>query len=204
MLLFLKTAKQYIYPGDKQRLLLNVSLWWRHNIYLWRHNGVRRHARAKHYEYFIGKLHPNRSWTLIQETFCIAIPLYLVKQFRIESSDIYQILIYFHNFDIYFINRYLTVRGLPLCSHRSHCLKRCKIFHSFVDSCIGTICHHKYFTGRVLLSENFISPQNNLFHIQKCLFWRCSDPRMGPICSEWYSQSDRRKIPEPSWSVLAT
>ena len=32
---------------------LNVSLWWSHNIYLWRHNGARRHARAKHYEYFM-------------------------------------------------------------------------------------------------------------------------------------------------------
>ena len=32
---------------------LNVSLWWRHNIYLWRHNGARRHAPAKHYEYFL-------------------------------------------------------------------------------------------------------------------------------------------------------
>ena len=30
-----------------------MSLWWRHNIYLWRHNGARRHARAKHYEYFM-------------------------------------------------------------------------------------------------------------------------------------------------------
>ena len=26
---------------------------WRHNIYLWRHNGAQRHARAKHYEYFM-------------------------------------------------------------------------------------------------------------------------------------------------------
>ena len=30
-----------------------MSLWWRHNIYLWRHNGARRHARTKHYEYFM-------------------------------------------------------------------------------------------------------------------------------------------------------
>ena len=32
---------------------LNLSLWWRHNIYLWRHNGARRHARAKQHEYFM-------------------------------------------------------------------------------------------------------------------------------------------------------
>ena len=27
---------------------------------------------------------------------------------------------------------------------------------------------------------------------------------MGPICSEWFKQSDRRKILEPPWSVLDT
>ena len=35
--------------------------------------------------------------------------LYLVKQLKIESSDIFQMLEYFQNFDVYFINRYLTV-----------------------------------------------------------------------------------------------
>ena len=30
-----------------------------------------------------------------------------------------------------------------------------------------TICHHKGFTGRVLLWENFISPRDNLFHTQR-------------------------------------
>ena len=51
----MKTAKEYMNLGDRQRPLnyISVSLWWRHNIYLWRHNGARRHARAKHYEYFM-------------------------------------------------------------------------------------------------------------------------------------------------------
>ena len=35
--------------------------------------------------------------------------LYLVKKFKIESSDICQILEYFQNLDAYFINWYLTV-----------------------------------------------------------------------------------------------
>ena len=39
-----------------------------------------------------GKLHPNHSCILIQEYFWITIHLYLVKQFKIESSDIFQIL----------------------------------------------------------------------------------------------------------------
>ena len=45
-----------------------------------------------------------------------------------------------------------------------------RFFHPFVDSCIGTICHHNDFTGWVLLWENFISPRNNLFHTQKRFF----------------------------------
>ena len=39
-----------------------------------------------------GKLHPNHSCILIQESFWITIHLYLVKQSKIESSDIFQIL----------------------------------------------------------------------------------------------------------------
>ena len=93
---------------------------------------------------------------------------------------------------------------LPLCSRKSHYLKNVRFFHSFVDSCIWTICHHKDFTGRVFLWENFISDRNNLFHTQRRFFLRGTDPQMSPICSEWYSQSDRRKILEPPWSVLDT
>ena len=59
---------------------------------------------------------------------------------------------------------------LPLCFRKSHYLKNVRFFHSFVDSCIGTICHHKDFTGRVLLWENFISPRNNLFYTQRRFF----------------------------------
>ena len=39
-----------------------------------------------------GKLHPNHLCILIQESFWITIHLYLIKQFKIESSDIFQIL----------------------------------------------------------------------------------------------------------------
>ena len=37
--------------GTTALVQLNLSLWWRHNVYLWRHNGARRHARGKHYGY---------------------------------------------------------------------------------------------------------------------------------------------------------
>ena len=36
------------------------------------------------------------------------------KQLKIKSSDIFQILDYFQNFDIYFNNRYLTVWGFTI------------------------------------------------------------------------------------------
>ena len=86
---------------------------------------------------------------------------------------------------------------LPLWTASPIISKIVRFFHSFVDSCIGAICHHKNFTGRVLLWENIISPRKNLFHTQKrFFFWQGTDPQMGPICSEWYSQSDRRK----SWN----
>ena len=55
------------------------------------------------------KVAPNHSYILIQESFWIIIHVYLVKQFKIESSDIFQILEYLQNFDVYSINRYLTV-----------------------------------------------------------------------------------------------
>ena len=38
----------------------------------------------------------------------------MVKQFKIESSDIFHILEYFQNFDVYFIDRYLTVWGFTI------------------------------------------------------------------------------------------
>ena len=48
---FLKRAKDDIYwPRYSVSTKLILPLWWRHNIYLWRKNCARRHARAKHYE----------------------------------------------------------------------------------------------------------------------------------------------------------
>ena len=60
------------------------------------------------------KIAPKHSCILIQESFWIIIHLYLVKQFKFESSDIFQILEYFQNFDVCFINRYLTVWGFAI------------------------------------------------------------------------------------------
>ena len=70
----------------------------------------------------------------------------------------------FHQSVPHCLRFYLCVSASPITS------KIVRFFHSFVDSCIGTICHHKDFTGRVLLWENFISPRNNLFHTKKIFF----------------------------------
>ena len=70
----------------------------------------------------------------------------------------------FHQSVPHCLRFYLCVSASPITS------KIVRFFHSFVDSCIGTICHHKDFTGRVLPWENFISPRNNLFHTHKIFF----------------------------------
>ena len=47
-----------------------------------------------------------------------------VKQFKIESSDIFQILEYFQNFYIYLINRHLTVWGFTIVFPQVPLLKK--------------------------------------------------------------------------------
>ena len=139
-----------------------MSLWWHHNIYLWRHNGARRHARAKHYEYFMLENCTQTTPVYWSKNPIFIVHLYLVKQFKIESNDIFQILQYFQNVDVYYINRYLTVWGFTIVLPQVPLFEKIvRFFHSFVDSCIWTICHNKDFTGRVLLWENFISARNN-------------------------------------------
>ena len=116
------------------------------------------------------KLHPSHSCILIQESYWITIHIYLVKQFRIESSDM------FVNFRIFPKFRCLLYQSVPPRLKYYHCVSTSSIIskivrfsHSFVDSCIETICHHKGFTRPVLLWEIFISLQNNLFHTKMFL-----------------------------------
>ena len=61
---------------------------------------------------------------LIQESFWITVHWYLVKLFKIESSDIFQILEYFQNFEVYFMNRYLTVWGFTFVFPQVPLLKK--------------------------------------------------------------------------------
>ena len=79
-----------------------------------------------------------------------------------------------------------------------------RFFHSLVDSCIGTICHHNDFTGWVLLWENFISPRNNLFHTQKRFFLTRYRSPNGPHLLRMVQPIRSPEILEPPWSVLDT
>ena len=182
-----------------------MSLWWRHNIYLWRHNGARRRARQTLRIFHVGKLHPNHSCILIQESFWITIHLYLVKRFKIESSDIFQILEYFENFDVYFINRYLTVWGFTIV------FPQVPIFRKLLDFSIhllipeyGQFVTIKTPQDEFSFGKTLFQPETTYFTHKDDFSWQGTDPQMSPIGSEWYSQSDRRKILEPPWSVLDT
>ena len=133
--------------------------------------------------FHVGKLRPNHSCILIQESFWITIHLYLVKQCKIESSDIFQILEYFQNFDVYFINRYLTVWGFTIVFPQVPLFKKIvRFFYSFVDSCIGTICHHKDFTGRVLLGKTLFHPETTYFTLKENFFSdKVQIPKWAPL-----------------------
>ena len=54
------------------------------------------------------------------------------------------------------------------------------------------------------LGKTLFHPETTYFTHKEDFYWQGTDPQIGPICSEWHSQSDRRKILEPPWSVLDT
>ena len=78
--------------------------------------------------------------------------------------NISKIPMYFYQSVPHCLRFYYCVPASPIIS------KIVRFFHSFVDCCIWTTFHHKDFTGRVLLWENFISSRNNLFHTERRFF----------------------------------
>ena len=150
-------------------------------------------------------MHPNHSCIFTQESFWITIHLYLVKQFKIESGDIFQILEYFPNFYVYFINRYLTVRGCTIV------FPQVPLFQKLLDFSIHLLipAYGQFVTVKTSqdvfsFGKTLFQPETTYFTHKEDLSWQGTDSQMIPICSEWYSQSDRRKIQEPPWSVLDT
>ena len=131
--------------------------------------------------------------------------IYLVKQFKIESSDIFQILEYFQKFDVYFINRYLTVWGFTIVFPQVPLFKKMLDFsiHLLIPA-KGQFVTIKTSQDEFSFGKTLFRPETTYFTHKEDFLWQGTDPQMGPICSEWYSQSDRRKILEPPWSVLFT
>ena len=123
----------------------------------------RRHARVKHYEHSISENCTQSTGVYWSKNHFELLYIYnwlnyliLNRPKFLKFSYISKISMFTSPFEV-----------LPLCFRNSHYLKNVRFFLSFVDSRRGTICHHKDFTGRVLLWENFISPRNNLFHAKK-------------------------------------
>ena len=212
---FLKRTKWYIYLGYIQRPLnqLNVSLWWRHNIYLWRYNGARRHTCTKYYKYFMLENCTQTTNVYWSKNTIALLYIYtwqnnprLTLSIFLKFSYIIRCLLY--QSVPHHLRCYYYVSASPII------LRIVKFFHTFVDSCIGTICHHKVFTGRVVLWENFISPRNNFFHAKKDFFlaryrfpngsqsfrWKILEPRgqystLNPMAwKPWISHGYRTQV----------
>ena len=130
------------------------------------------------------KLRPNHSCILIKESFWITIHLYLVKQFKIESSDIFEILEYFQNFDDYFINRYLSVCGFTIVFLQFALFKKLLDFsiHLLIPSW-GQFVTIKTSQDEFSFWESFISPRNNLFHTKRRFFFsgKVQIPKWAPL-----------------------
>ena len=104
----------------------------------------------------------------------------------------------FHQSVPHCLRFYLCVSASPITS------KIVRFFHSFVDSCIGTICHHKDFTGRVLLWENFIHTETTYFTHTKIFFLARYISPNGPHLLRMAQPIRSPEILEPPWSVLDT
>ena len=94
---------------------------------------------------------------------------------------------------------------LPLCSRKSHYLKKMLDFsiHLFIPA-YWQFVTIKTSQGEFSFGKTLFQPETTYFTHKDDFSWQGKDPQMSPICSQWYSQSDRRKILEPPWSVLDT
>ena len=95
---------------------------------------------------------------------------------------------------------------LPLCSH-----KEVPLFKKLLDFSIHLLIpvYAQFVTIKTSQDEfsfgkTLFQPETTYFTHKDDFSWQGTDPQMSPICSEWYSQSDGRKILEPPWSVLDT
>ena len=94
---------------------------------------------------------------------------------------------------------------LPLCFRKSHYLKKMlELSIHLLIPAWGQFVTIKTSQDGFSVGKTLFYPETTYFTHKQIFFWQSTDPQMGPICSEWYSQLDRRKIMEPPWSVLDT
>ena len=111
---------------DSASTQLNVSSWWRHNIYLWRHNGARHHARAKHYEYFLLE-----NWNQTLRVYWFNNHFELVYIYTWWNNLRLNQAIFFKFWNISKISIFILSIGtslfevLPLCFRKCHILRNC-------------------------------------------------------------------------------
>ena len=156
------------------------------------------HARQTLWEFRVGKLHPSHLCVLIEISYWITIHFYLLKQFKIESSDISL------NSGLFPKFWGLLNQSAPQCFRYYHCVSKVPLFKEMLDFLIHLLIAawvqfitKKDFTGQVSFVKTLFHPETIYFTHTKEIFWQGTNPRMGPIWSEWYSQSDRREILEP-------
>ena len=103
------------------------------------------------------------------------------------------------------IYQYLTVWGFTIV------FLQVPLFQKLLDFSIhllipayGQFVTIKTSQDEFSLGKSLFQPETTYFTHKEDLSWYGTDPQMSPICSEWYSKSDRRKILEPPWSALDT
>ena len=84
-------------------------------------------ARQTLWEFRVGKLHPNHLCILIEVSYWITIHFYLVKQFKIESSDILLNSGLFPKFSG------LLNQSAPQCFRYDHCVSKVPLFKEMLN-----------------------------------------------------------------------
>ena len=100
---------------------------------------------------------------------------------------------------VYFINQYLTAWGIIIVFPQLRLFQ--KLFDVFINLLIpveGQFVTIK--TSQDDFSQFYFYLKQLILHT--FFFCQDADPQIGPMCSEWYSQPDRRNFLEPPWSVL--
>ena len=105
---------------------------------------------------------------------------------------------YFINSGIFPKSRCLFYQSVPHCLRFYHYEPQVQKLLDFSIHlsipALGQFVTIKTSQGEFSCGKTLFHPETTYFTHKKCFFWQGTDPQMGPICSEWYSQSDRRKF----------